>query len=75
MMNIRRMYVTVPFGPFWGGSLRTQDKGGLHTIRANLWGRIVMKVPFPGSFVSMMFPALSGPSPIVNIQESLDDVA
>ena len=44
-------------------------------IRANLWGGIVLKTPFPGSFMEMSFPPLSGSPPVLDIEKSLHELA
>ena len=36
-------------------------------IRANLGREIVVKTPFPRSFMQMIFPTLSGAFPIINV--------
>ena len=49
--------------------------GGGRPIRANLWGGIVLKTPFPGSFMEMSFPPLSGSPPVLDIEKSLHELA
>ena len=41
--------------------------GGFNPIRANLGREIVVKTPFPRSFMQMIFPTLSGAFPIINV--------
>ncbi len=48
---------------------------GAYPIRANLWGGIVLKTPFPGSFMEMSFPVLSGSPPVLDIEKSLHELA
>ena len=49
--------------------------GGTRPMRANLWSEIVVKAPFSWSFMQMIFPTLSRVFPIINVEESFDDLA
>ncbi len=58
----------------WLGVSRARGGGEL-VIRANLRGGIVLKTSFPGSFMEMSFPVLSGSPPVLDIEKSLHELA
>ena len=66
------MRYAFPANPIPPGNQLTR---GRDPIRANLWGGIVLKTPFPGSFMEMSFPPLSGSPPVLDIEKSLHELA
>ena len=61
--------------PIMVAPFATPANRGIQPIRANLWGGIVLKTPFPGSFMEMSFPVLSGSPPVLDIEKSLHELA